>query len=226
MTITKKIIPLCAVCLTAMAGCAQAGTADSDEAEIIGAFDKAQKLYLAADGVSSESFAASGGTLYPDSGISLESRIKEYTDVFTQAECKRIFSGKRERDGIEYSVISYGITADGTEVQLTADEILGSDFSGYDSVTLFSEVRGIDLSYAAGYPKIISIGDDTAEMKYTALYKGADSAEGEISAVGGKWVTEGGEEYIPSENDIIREYSYDLVRENGSWKFDDFISFE
>lgn len=244
MKIINIIVPLMtAVILT---GCREANIQNSDnnddiinsnyvtdecsnnEKEIMEIFEKAYDLYLAADGISSEEYINIDGVFYLDGNEedkTLDERIGEYSSSFTRRECERIFNGMREKDGTEYYVYSYGEKNGEVKDVLTSEKILENDLTDYDKVTLFSPVRGIDYSYAAGYAEIVEKSADSIEMKYTALYKGSDSTEENVVFADGKWSLEDGSDYILSDNDTVRSYEYHLLNEDGHWKFDDFICY-
>ena len=200
----------------------------NNEKEIMEIFEKAYDLYLAADGISSEEYINIDGVFYLDGNEedkTLDERIGEYSSSFTRRECERIFNGMREKDGTEYYVYSYGEKNGEAKDVLTSAKILENDLTDYDKVTLFSPVRGIDYSYAAGYAEIVEKSADSIEMKYTALYKGSDSTEENVVFADGKWSLEDGSDYILSDNDTVRSYEYHLLNEDGHWKFDDFVCY-
>ncbi|MBQ8826444.1 MAG: hypothetical protein IJ007_05075 [Oscillospiraceae bacterium] len=196
--------------------------------------NKAEELYCYADGINSEKFISADGVFYLNGDktqITLDERITEYTDVFTDKKCREIFSGKRSRNNVEYRIDSYGITSDGSRLLLTADDILNRSFEKYDSVMLFSVVRGADLSFEAGGYEIKEAADSVITIKYTALYSGShdDGTEYELEYKNGTWnilsssdkaLT--GTEYVPYPSDKIKEYEFKLVHEDDKWKFDEF----
>lgn len=202
--------------------------------EIILLFEKAQKLYAVSDGLSSENYILKDGEFYLNgdtNSININTRIKKYTEVFSNNECIEIFNGKRNSNGIEYMIQSYGTTNAGEIKILSAKEILNSEFSKFNSVTLFTIVRGENFSYAAGYVEITEINLEKINIKYTALYLGNhnDNIEYEIKCENKKWIVassagvySSGDIYSLQENDYIKEYTYQLIFENGMWKFDNF----
>lgn len=202
------------------------------ETEINSCFQKASDLYCLADGISSEDYYNLDGVFYLDGDlekITLDVRIKEFTDCFTKSKCMEIFNGKRENGGTEYKVMSYGQKADGNIEELNADDILEKNFSAYSKITLFSVVRGVNLSYMSGHLEIGKINKHSVSLKYHALYLGnhGDGIEYEIDCKNNDWIIvspkeRAGEIYYPYESDYIKEYDFFLTFENGKWKFDSF----
>ena len=202
------------------------------ESEIISYFQKASDLYCLADGISAEEYYNVDGVFYLDGEhqkITLDNRINEFTDCFTKNKCTEIFNWKRENSGTEYKVVSYGQKADGNIEELNAKDILQRNFSTYSKITLFSVVRGVNLSYAAGHLKIDKIDKKSISLKYHALYLGnhGDDIEYEIDCKNNDWVIvspkeRAGEVYSLYKNDYIKEYDFILIFENGKWKFDSF----
>lgn len=202
------------------------------ESEIMSYFQSATNLYCLADGISAEDYYNVDGIFYLDGNSeknTLDDRINEFTDCFTKNKCTEIFNGKRKNSKAEYKVMSYGQKADYNIEELKAEDILGKNFSAYSKITLFSVVRGVNLSYAAGRLEIDKIDKQNISLKYRALYLGnhGDGIEYEIDCKNNDWVIVSpkereGEIYSTYESDYIEEYDFLLTFENGKWKFDSF----
>lgn len=118
--------------------------------------------------------------------------------------------------------MSYGQKADGNIEELDAKDFLQRNFSVYSKITLFSVVRGVNLSYAAGYLEIDKINKESISLKYYALYLGnhGDDIEYEIDCKNNDWIIispkeRAGELYSLYISDYIKEYDFLLIFENG-----------
>lgn len=224
------------ISIVLFASCKTNNTDNNDitDKEIINLFNKAEELYKIADGVCSEDYIYNNNDFYrngDENDISLNMRINEYSDCFTKKECEEIFSGERYKDNIVYFVYPYGVKNDDTIEKINIEQISSDDISDYTSITLFSIVRGENVSYAANHLEIVGINPESIDLKLTALYISNTCKESDeciIEYMNNDWFVIPNEQqkesykYILQDNDYIKEYYYKLVIEDGLWKFDNF----
>lgn len=197
-------------------------------------FLKAQTLYHLADGITGEEYIYTNNNFYLDGDINqitLDCRINDFLEIFSKDMCINILDGNREKNGSEYIVASYGLTTNGKTKIITSEKLLNNNLSEFSSISLFSPIRGKNLSYAAGYLDIMEIGSENVVLRYTALYLGNnnENIEYSIKAENNQWIITNsslseliGHTYILNTNDYIIEYSYNLILEDGKWKFNNF----
>lgn len=193
--------------------------------------DTAERLYRMADGIECERYILCGEKFYlegNENSVTVDERIKEFTDTFSIRKCREIFDGARKNGTAEYRVDSAGTLPDGEVRVLTADDILSRNFSGFTEIRLFSVIRGKDMSFAAGGIRDIEANGGSAAVNYDALYFGDhnDGIEYEIEYTDKGWTVispaDRSGSYAMHPEDSVREYEFRLTEEDGRFKLDTF----